>query len=179
MSFEEMAIFLVDYDTRWPDRYLDEHTALRSVLARDVLIEHIGSTAIPGMRAKPVIDIMVLIGSIRDAPTYFGPLETLGYHYFPYSEDRTPERRWFCKPDLQNRTHHLHLVEAGTDTHRGHLAFRDFLRAHPDHAARYQSFKEALAATHPDDREAYTEGKGVFIREIEALARAWADDPGS
>jgi GrpB-like predicted nucleotidyltransferase (UPF0157 family) len=168
----EMQIYLVAYDDAWPERFAEESRAIFGVLGGHALaVEHIGSTAIPRIAAKPVIDIMVLIESIAAAPALFEPLERLDYHYYPYAEDVTPERRWFCKPGPAHRTHHLHLVQACSPFHRDHLLFRDYLRAHPDEAARYEALKRDLAARFPEDREAYTDAKGPFVRAVLEKAR--------
>lgn len=169
----EMPVYLVPYDESWPAAFETERAAIdEAVGGRVIAIEHFGSTAIAGMMAKPIIDIMVPVADITVAPSLFDPLELLGYHYFPYDEHLTPERRWFCKPTRSHRTHHLHLVEANSRRHRDSLAFRDFLREHPSEADRYLSLKRELAARFPDDREAYTGGKGEFIRGILEKARA-------
>jgi GrpB-like predicted nucleotidyltransferase (UPF0157 family) len=139
---------------------------LEKIGDRVLSVEHVGSTAIPGIDAKPVIDVLVTIPDIAAAPWCFGPLEELGYEYFPHDERRTPERRWFCKPGPAERTHHLHLVQTGSAWHRGSLAFRDRLRRHAGDRARYEELKRTLASRFPDDREAYTEGKTAFITEM-------------
>ncbi len=168
-----MPVYLVDFDPAWPQMFESEASDIRSALGNAVLaVEHIGSTAMPGMRAKPVIDIMVLIEDIAAALTCIELLEPLDYHYYPYALDRTPERRWFCKPGLENRTHHLHLVEAGTEFHREHVLFRDYLIRDGDVAAEYLALKESLAVRFPADREAYTEGKTEFIRAVLERVRA-------
>ncbi len=173
----EMPVFLVDHDPGWPDRFVEERRRLAAALSLEPsTIEHVGSTAIPGMRAKPILDIMVLIPGIGDAKRHVPALAALDYHYFPYAEDRTPERRWFCKPDPRARTHHLHLVERESAFHHDHLLFRDFLRARPEEARAYLSLKEALAARFPTDREAYTEGKTGFVRAALERARVWQGD---
>jgi GrpB-like predicted nucleotidyltransferase (UPF0157 family) len=169
----EMPVYLVPYDESWPAEFETERAAIDGAVGERILaVEHFGSTAIAGMMAKPIIDIMVLVADITLAPSLFDPLELLGYHYFPNDEHVTPERRWFCKPTRLHRTHHLHVVEANSRRHRDSLAFRDFLREHPGEADRYLSLKRELATRFPDDREAYTGGKGEFVRGI--LEKAWA-----
>jgi GrpB-like predicted nucleotidyltransferase (UPF0157 family)/GNAT superfamily N-acetyltransferase len=169
----EMPVFLVPYDESWPAEFETERAAIGAAVGERILaVEHFGSTAIAGMMAKPIIDIMVLVADITVAPSLFDPLELLGYHYFPHDEEVTPERRWFCKPSRVHRTHHLHVVEANSPRQRDSLAFRDFLRGHPSDADRYLSLKRELAARFPDDREAYTGGKAEFIRGILEKARA-------
>ena len=163
----DMPIFLVPHDPLWARRFDEERRLLQGVLGDQALaIEHVGSTAIPGIDAKPLIDVLAAIPDIAAVPRFFEPLEALGYHYFPHDERRTPERRWFYKPNLAERTGHLHLVQAGSAWHRGCVAFRDRLRAHRDDRVRYEELKRALAARFPHDREAYTEGKAAFIAEI-------------
>jgi len=167
----EMPVFLVPYDDSWPSQFDDEAARIKSLFEPGyVTIEHIGSTAIPGIAAKPIIDIMVLIDSIDDAPHFIAHLEELQYHYHPYGEDIFPERRWHCKPNPLNRTHHLQLVERDSRFHFEHLLFRDFLRVNRDDALAYEALKTALAEQFPKDREGYTDGKSDFVGEI--LARA-------
>jgi len=173
VRLEQMPIFLVPYDEAWPRRFEDERSSISQALAGAILgVEHVGSTAIRGMAAKPVIDVLVLVDDISKAPGLFDSLERLGYHYFPYDEVRTPERRWFCKPNRLHRTHHVHLTEAGSRHHRSQIAFRDHLRSHPDDARRYEALKADLALRFPHDREAYTEGKSAFVASILAKAGA-------
>jgi GrpB-like predicted nucleotidyltransferase (UPF0157 family) len=137
-------------------------------LVRDVV--HIGSTAIPGMRAKPIIDVCALVGSLDDAPACISLLRSIEYYYAPYAEDREPERRWFCKPHPAARTHHLHLTPSGSRFHRDRVEFRDVLRGDHETAARYCALKERLSLEFPDDRDAYTDAKSDFVRDV--LARA-------
>lgn len=170
---EEMPVFLVPYDESWPRKFEDERNAISLSLGHAMRgVEHIGSTAIPGMAAKPVIDVLVLVDDISDAPGLFDPLERLEYHYFPYEEIRTPERRWFYKPNRLHRTHHLHLTELGSRHHRNQIAFRDHLRAHREDARRYEALKRELALRFPRDREAYTDGKSAFVASVLAKAGA-------
>ncbi|MFQ5634942.1 MAG: GrpB family protein [Gammaproteobacteria bacterium] len=146
----DMPVFLVEYDTRWPADFAAERERLDAVLrGHDPDIEHIGSTAIPGMAAKPVIDIRVLVDDIAEAPDCIGRLGSLEYHYHPYAEDVFPERRWFCKPNQTARTHHLHLVERGTAFHVDHLLFRDYLRTNAVAAGNYATLKGASQLNFP------------------------------
>jgi GrpB-like predicted nucleotidyltransferase (UPF0157 family) len=126
-------------------------------------IHHVGSTAIPGLSAKPVIDILVGVADLPSSRACIGELATLGYQYAPY---RPGEMHWFCKPSRAHRTHHLHLVPTASRRYREELAFRDILRVRPDTAERYQALKQRLSVTHRNDREAYTEAKQAFITEV-------------
>ena len=167
-----MPVYLVQYDDLWPDRFNEERDHILRVLSgQTVEVEHIGSTAIPGMAAKPIIDMMVLIEDIQASLPCMEPLETLGYHYYPYGEDVFPERRWFCKPNATQRTHHVHLVERKTPFHRDHILFRDYLRTHRDAARGYEILKRQLARRYPDDRDRYTDGKSDFVATILEKAR--------
>lgn len=171
-NLPNIPVYLVEYDNTWPAQFENEKALILGLLPdRRVEIEHIGSTAIRPIASKPIIDIMVLIDSIQDAQLYIKLLAQLEYHYHPYGEDIFPERRWFCKPNPTDRTHHLHLVERETPFHIDHLLFRDFLQSHSEDAARYESLKQALAAQFPLDREGYTDGKSDFVKSILEKAR--------
>jgi GrpB-like predicted nucleotidyltransferase (UPF0157 family) len=113
-----------------------------------------------GLEAKPVIDIVVGVASLEESRACFDRLAALGYLHAPYWID---EMHWFCKPDPSRRTHHLHLVPAGSPRFRDELAFRDHLRAHRDVAEQYGALKPHLAARFAQDREAYTDAKAKFI----------------
>jgi GrpB-like predicted nucleotidyltransferase (UPF0157 family) len=131
-------------------------------------IQHVGSTAIPGLGAKPIIDIMVAISELADVEKCIGPLATLGYEF--RGEAGIPGRLFFGKGSP--RTHNLHRVEGQGDFWRDLILFRDFLRTHPDEASRYYELKRRLAARFGADREAYAEGKTGFIESVLARARA-------
>ena len=152
---------------------------------RDVLqpwlagpVEHIGSTAVPGLAAKPVIDIMAGVEGLDASRPAIAALEGAGYCYAPYRADT---EHWFCKPSPQFRTHHLHLMAVGSDRWMAAMAFRDYLRAHPEIAAEYEHLKRHLAERHRLDREAYTVEKGPFVERITALALqeppSWSSGP--
>ena len=156
-------IRLMSSDSAWPGRFELERAALEEAIGEwiDGGIHHVGSTAVPGLEAKPIIDILAGIRDLENARACFAPLAGLGYLYAPYLPQ---EMHWFCKPDPARRTHHLHLVPAGTPRFHDELTFRDRLRADPRLAADYAALKRHLAKRHRDDREAYTDAKGVFIR---------------
>jgi len=156
-------IRLVPYDPSWPDKFSEEQAALEGAIGDWASggIHHVGSTAVPGLEAKPVIDILAGVDSLEAARECFGPLAELGYLYAPY---RAGEMHWFCKPHPSRRTHHLHLVPTGSMRFRNELAFRDRLRADPALAGEYAALKRSLAVLHAEDREAYTEAKADFIR---------------
>jgi GrpB-like predicted nucleotidyltransferase (UPF0157 family) len=154
---------IAPYDPAWTARFEAERAALTHAIGDWAVggIHHVGSTAVPGLEAKPVIDILVGVRSLESARACFAPLEALGYLYAPY---RDWEQHWFCKPHPSRRTHHLHLVPTDEARFRDALAFRDYLRIRPDVAAEYGALKRRLAAKFEPDREAYTIAKTEFIR---------------
>jgi GrpB-like predicted nucleotidyltransferase (UPF0157 family) len=150
-------------DPGWPTQFEQERAALDEAIGEWVCggIHHIGSTAVPGLEAKPIIDILAGVRELAAARACFGPLADLGYLYTPYLPE---EMHWFCKPDPARRTHHLHLVPVGSQRYCDELAFRDRLRTDPRVAGRYTALKRELAERHRNDREAYTEAKSAFVR---------------
>ena len=162
-------IELVPSKGDWPRRFEEEAARLRAIIPPDLLLdlEHIGSTAVSGLAAKPVIDMLAIVTDLEAAKTRLvAPLEAAGYTF----RDRGPDtdRLFFVKglpPSAPHRTHHLHIMEEGPGALK-HLAFRDYLRDHPEEAGRYAALKQDLATRFRDDREAYTEAKGGYIEEI-------------
>jgi len=174
---EDVAI--VPYDARWPQRFRLEEAHLRSCLPMDLIrrIEHFGSTSVPGLAAKPIVDMLVEVSDMAAARTRIAPvLESQGYDYLwrpTKGDDGPPFYAFFIKRDpvSGDRTHHIHMVTADFETHWDRLRFRDFLIANPDVARRYEALKRQLASNHPKDRVAYTFEKGKFIEEVMARAR--------
>lgn len=154
---------IVAYDQEWPERFDQERAALTDAIGDWVLggIHHVGSTAVPGLDAKPVIDILAGVADLSGSRSCFDRLTRLHYVYFPY---RSNEMHWFCKPSPSRRTHHLHLVPTGSPRFHDELAFRDYLRTHLDVAREYGTLKRRLAVDFRHDREAYTDAKTGFIR---------------
>jgi GrpB-like predicted nucleotidyltransferase (UPF0157 family) len=158
-------VHIVPYDPRWPSLFEEERTLLLEAIGRWLTgpIEHIGSTSIPDLAAKPIVDIMAGIGSLDASRPALARLETFGYCYFPYRPDAM---HWFCKPSPGFRTHHLHLVPVQSRLWIERLAFRDYLRDHADAALEYADLKWRLAEQHRFDREAYTDAKEPFVQRI-------------
>ncbi len=155
------------YDNRWPDDFKLEQSTLRTVFdSGSVIIEHIGSTSVPKLAAKPIIDIMVGIEKLFYAENLITKLNDLGYQYVPEYETELPERRYFRKPGR-----HLHCVLLGSSFWIDHLLFRDFLRTHPTVATDYSLLKQSLAEKHNRNHRAYTEGKSKFIADVLNRAR--------
>jgi GrpB-like predicted nucleotidyltransferase (UPF0157 family) len=158
-------IRLAPADPGWPARFEAERAVLEEAIGDWVCggIHHVGSTAVPGLEAKPIIDILAGVRDLEAGRACFGPLADLDYLYAPYL---SREMHWFCKPDPARRTHHLHLVPAGSQRFRNELAFRDRLCADPGIAGRYADLKRELAELHRNDRDGYTEAKSAFVMEI-------------
>jgi GrpB-like predicted nucleotidyltransferase (UPF0157 family) len=162
---------VVDYDPRWPALYEEEKSRVLTALGDRIAgIEHIGSTAVPGLCAKPILDILIGLRRLRDAKGCIPRLVAIGYEYVPEYEAALPERRYLRKGSRENRTHHIHMVERDSEFYRSHVLFRDHLRTHPEDARRYNALKRELAVRFASDREGYTEAKAPFIREILAKA---------
>lgn len=166
-------IEIVPYDPRWPDLFERERQAIESAIGHYVEeIEHIGSTAIPGLAAKPVLDIMVGVRTMEGSPGCIRGLAAIGYEYVPRFERELHRRRFFRKYTEGRRTHHVHLVErSNSDWWDQHVLLRDYLRDHPRVAREYESLKRYLAKSFRDDRDDYTEAKTDFVTEVERRAR--------
>jgi putative glutamine amidotransferase len=167
---------LVDYDPAWPGLFEDESARIRASLGDvAVRIDHVGSTAVPGLAAKPTIDIQVSVESMTPRDRFVAPLVGLGYEFVPDPMDT--EHEYFKKEVTGARTYQIHVCPVGSEWEQRHLAFRDHLGVNPGDAARYAELKRRLAAQHPRDVISYVEGKTPFIREIEK--RALAPEPST
>lgn len=154
------------YDPLWPARFEAEKARLATVVPGSFLeVQHIGSTAVPGLSAKPIVDILAGIGSMEEAPAIATSLLGVGYTTSASFNDSLVDRKWFMRWKDGHRTHHLHVVVHG-EVWTKRLAFRDALRADPALASRYAALKSDLASAHRTDREAYTEAKGAFVEAI-------------
>jgi GrpB-like predicted nucleotidyltransferase (UPF0157 family) len=159
------AVLIVPYDPGWPSRFEAERAVLGAVFAGcDAVIEHIGSTAVPGLAAKPVIDVLVGLPALAEAERRIPALDAAGYEYVPEHEAALPDRRYFRKPRVGPRACHVHCVVHGSESWERHLAFRDHLRSHPASAAAYEDLKRHLAARLA--KWEYAEAKGPFIERI-------------
>ena len=167
-------IVIAEYDLRWPDLFDREREVVRAALGKLVLkIEHIGSTAIPGLPAKPIIDLLVGIRSLAEARACaIGPLLQLGYVYIPEYERWLPDELFFRKGVPGPPTHHVHVMEPANPRWTDHLRFRDYLRGHPGTAAAYADLKKSLAQQFGEDIGAYRDAKDDFVRDVLARARA-------
>lgn len=174
MSGLSDVVELREYDPDWSVRFEQERERIGGVFdGRAVAIEHIGSTSVPGLAAKPIVDVLVGLRELGLTDGQISAMEALGYEYL--GEHGLPGRLFFKK---EPRTHHVHVVEHGGYHWERQLVFRDALRSDPEERRRYDEFKRRLAAEgHP--REVYTEMKTPFIREVESRARARGVGPSA
>jgi GrpB-like predicted nucleotidyltransferase (UPF0157 family) len=165
-------IHVVPYDPEWQHLYDLEAERLRAVFGVLLLdIHHIGSTSVPGLHAKPIIDIMPVVRYIEQVDHHNGEMVALGYE--ARGENGIMGRRYFTKGEDAHRTHHVHIYAPGNSEVNAHLHFRDYLRAHPDEAQRYGDLKRRLAAEFTNDIYGYIDGKDAFVKELIAKANHW------
>jgi GrpB-like predicted nucleotidyltransferase (UPF0157 family) len=165
-----LKIKLVPYDPGWPDQYAQEAGLLSAVLSPEIVAtHHMGSTSIPGLKSKPVIDLIIEVKDIEAIDEYNDRMIALSYQ--PMGEYGIAGRRFFRKEINGVRTHHVHIYQVGNAEIARHLRFRDYLLAHPEEAQTYSRLKDALALQHPEDIESYVAGKTAFCCEIEEKAR--------
>lgn len=169
-------IVILPSDPQWPALFAALGAQLRAALGPAALrIDHIGSTAVPGLDAKPILDVQISVAALEPMAPYRGPLESVGFVWHAANDDRT--KRYFREPPGQRRTH-LHVRRLGSWSEQFALLFRDYLRASPPAAARYALAKRQLAAQFRDDRAAYTNAKGPVIWELMIAADAWSQSTG-
>ena len=176
---EEVAI--APYDPEWPKLFRQEKEHLLSCLPNDLIrrVEHFGSTAVPQLAAKPIVDMLVEVTDLEATRVRIAPvLESQGYDYFwrpTHGDDGPPFYAWFIKRDPQTgvRTHHIHMVEGDFTDHWDRLLFRDYLIDHPEVAREYECLKAQLASASPHDRVAYTRGKTEFVVKVTEQAKRY------
>ena len=170
-------VAVVPYDPRWPEMFQEEKEHLLSCLPATLIkrVEHFGSTAVPGLSAKPIVDILIEVTSLDETREKISPiLESQGYDYFwrpTWGDDTPPFYAWFIKRDPGgNRTHHIHMVEPHFE-HWDRLLFRDYLVEHPEVAHEYGVLKQRLSQSHENDRVAYTKAKTEFVVRVTEMAK--------
>jgi len=166
---DKRRVGVVSYNPNWKDMCKEESEKIKNIL-NDIIVDihHIGSTAIPGIKAKPVIDILVEVKDIEAVDQYNNKMEELGYEVM--GEYGIPKRRFFRKGG-NNRTHHIHIFQVGNEEIERHINFKEYLIAHPDKAREYSKLKEKLTNKYTYDVENYTNGKSDFIKEIDRKAK--------
>jgi GrpB-like predicted nucleotidyltransferase (UPF0157 family) len=167
-------ITLVPHQPEWAARFRAEALRLRALLGDNaVAFHHIGSTAIPEIKAKPIIDLLVEVRNINRVDESNSKM--IRHGYLPKGEFGIPGRRYFRKGTEIHHTFHVHVFQTGNPEFKRHLDFRDYLRAHPVEAEAYSRLKESLARKFPEDIEGYMDGKDGFIKKIEKKAKAWRE----
>ena len=172
-------IIIHEYDVNWPFLFEEEaHRLLTAFGSAALRIEHVGSTSVPGLAAKPVIDIQVSVASLVPHGHYVETMATLGYRHVALG-DFDLVYPFFHKPAQWPSTHHVHLCDAGGEQEWKHLAFRDYLRAHPQVAREYEAFKREFACAHDNETlksgEAYSLAKSGFVANVLRVAMAGRD----
>jgi len=166
------AVRIVDYDPAWPWAAAAELARVGAALGDlAVRLDHVGSTSVPGLAAKPIVDLQVSVAALEPRRSYVEPLEAIGYLFVAFAT--APEYHFFGKPPERPRSVHLHVCAAGSFEELRHLAVRDYLRANPAAAARYEAVKRRSARRNPEDRIAYMAGKDAFVTELEQRALEW------
>jgi GrpB-like predicted nucleotidyltransferase (UPF0157 family) len=168
------SIIVSDYDPNWPTLFEKERIRIKNALGSFALaIEHVGSTAVPGLPSKPIIDLLVGVPSLEEAKVRcIEPIEALGYYYIPEYASWLPDELFFRKGPPGPWSHHLHVMERFYPRWEALLVFRDYLRAHAEAARAYADIKRNLAASSKDNIEAYRKGKSTFVQETTAKALA-------
>lgn len=165
IGLQRKKVRLVAYKPIWKKLYRKEEKRLRNVFGKDILdIQHVGSTSIPGVKSKPIIDIAVGIKSLKLGRKFLKTLEKLGYKY--RGSMGVAGRLFFAKGSRKNRTHYLHLEKFNSENWRSHIVFRDYLRRHKNAVKEYNKLKEELAKKYKNDRDTYTAKKEIFIEKI-------------
>ena len=166
-----MKVVLSEYDPIWPELFKQEKQILFANLSSVYpIIEHIGSTAVPDLLAKPIIDIMIGLADFKVADSLIPLIQELGYTYFDQYEDVMPHRRFFKKLYDGIATHHIHIVEVDSKFWIRHLLFRDYLRRNQAIALEYAELKQNLAQDEWEDSNDFADAKGDFIESIQKKA---------
>ncbi len=169
LGLPQGTVKLVPYTSSWQTYFKKEAERLREAIGDRIAdVRHIGSTAIPGICAKPIIDIMVGLNRLEDLEDLLEPLAALGYLY--KGEQTIPGWHFFVKGDAERKTHHLHVVASQSNFWTTRLLFQEYLCQHPEVAEAYESLKQQLARQYPNDRASYTQGKADFIQAVIEMA---------
>lgn len=171
---EKVVIF--PYDPKWQEEFLRLGAALRSEFGKTALrIDHIGSTSVPGLDAKPIIDVQISVRSFEPLDAYRIPLDRLGFYW---REDNTEKTERYFREKPGGKRTHIHVTKAGSWSEQTQLLFRDYMRAHSRDARRYAKLKYKLADKYKDDRLGYTDAKTTFVWKILRKAVKWSNDTG-
>jgi len=177
MQDQARTVIVEEYNPEWPRIFRDLACRIRSAMGpAAVRIDHVGSTSVPGLAAKPIIDVQISVASFEPMDKYLRPLEELGFEY----RDKNPEltKRYFKEPRGVDARIHIHVRRAGSFSEQLNLLFRDYMRCHPADASAYAELKRRLAQEYREDRRGYTEAKDAFIWDTLRRADRWAADIG-
>ena len=175
MALKRGIVELSDYDNNWKKEYLKEEKLLKKVLGKRILhIEHVGSTSIEGLKAKPVIDILIAIKSLKDIDEIEALLKD--YDYSNRGPQGVEDRFFFAKGPEDARTHYIHFTELNSNTYYNLVYFKRYLLEHPKYIKKYCDLKQELAKKYADERPKYTAGKNDFIQSVITLAKEEYDD---
>ncbi len=171
LGLKRGTVRLVPYAAEWAIAFQQERAVLLHVIGHSVVdIQHVGSTSVPGLAAKPILDIGVAVASLTSVPTLVDPLQEIGYTYF--GDRQQKGEHFFAKGPEEMRTVYVHVLEITDPAWEDYLIFRDYLTTNPTQRVRYMLAKQSLAERFANDRYAYTESKSKLIQEIIALARS-------
>ena len=175
MALKRGIVELEDYNVSWVDEYKKEEKLLKKVLGKRIKeIHHIGSTSIPTLKAKPVIDILIVIDSLDEIDEIYELLKD--YDYSNRGQQGVPDRYFFAKGPEDARSHYIHFTTPGSDTYYNQVYFKRYLLEHPEYIKKYCKLKKDLAKKYADERPKYTQGKNDFIKEVIKLAHEEYDD---
>ena len=174
MTVHVPVVEVLDWTPAWADRFARAKKELTSVLPADATIEHIGSTSVPGLPAKPIIDILVVTKQVDDLRTNLAALEALGYNHNPKHFADDPDHLFLRRDTSGRRTEHLHIFHPRSPAPRSDRTFRKYLIAHPEAARRYGEAKKVIAHANPDSRVRYGQAKEPMLLELLQEARTWA-----
>ena len=170
LGLEKGFVRLLAHDEHWHQLFAEEKARIADAIGEFVVsIEHVGSTSVCGIAAKPILDIAIAVSDKANGEACVTPLENIGYIY--RGENGIMGRFYFVKGTPERRTHHLHMYVTGSEELNDHLAFRDHLRRNPQAAKEYDRLKKTLAEKYPNDRDAYLDGKDEFVKRILKAAR--------
>ncbi len=175
MALKRGIVELEEYNPKWADDYKKEEKLLKEVLGDEIIeIHHIGSTSIPGLKAKPVIDILIVIKSLNDIDKIEEILKN--YDYENRGQQGVSDRYFFAKGSEDARTHYIHFVEPNSNTYYNQVYFKKYLIEHPEYIKKYCDLKQELASKYANERPKYTQGKNEFITNVIKLAKEEYDD---
>ena len=170
MALKRGIVELNDYNPNWKKEYLKEEKLLKKVLKDYIIhIEHVGSTSIEGLKAKPVIDIIIVIKSLKEIPEIENILKA--YDYSNRGPQGVDDRMFFAKGPEDGRTHYIHFTEPKSNTYYDLVYFKRYLLEHPEYIKKYCELKQELASKYAEERSKYTAGKNEFIKDVIAKAK--------